>query len=290
VSAPFSPVPPGSSEWPAPSDGLYRSLAGLVDSPTERLPDPVDAPPGDAPAATAPRRPRGRWAVVAVLLALLALVAAAGSAAVAWQALDRADAATSLAQRLQRRELAGSTTDAPPVAPSAGSSAQPAADPSAEAGLKLDTPAGPGASASPAAEYTAGYASESLKFQIGCSAVLFVDLDEPRANVDDEHHDLRYTSRCGANAPSLALGPGAEGGSEATADTRTAEECARQIRTSPLGPRAGVPVRANLKLCVLTSLADAEQRGDTQKLILLEVTTLSDQGTAGLRATSWIVG
>jgi hypothetical protein len=271
------------------SDGLYRSVAGLADSPTEALPTPADDPASDAAPAAARR---GRWAVLAVVLAVLGLIAAAGAVSIAWQALDRADAATSLARRLQGPELVGSAADATPTsaAPSAAPSAGPSGGPSQEVGLLLEPSADPGGSASPAPDYAVGYASESLKFQVGCSAVLFVDLDEPRANVDDQHHDLRYTSKCGTSAPTLALGPGADGGSEVAPDTRTADECVRQIRTSPLGPRAGVAVRPGLKLCVLTSLRDARERADTQKLILLEVSALSDEGTASLRATSWIVG
>ncbi len=296
MSASSSPVPPGSDDWSGPpaADGIYRSGGGLFDDATQRLSGPTDAPPdaGTDPDAEPARRPRGRWAVFAVVLATLALVAAVASAAFAWQAFDRADAARTIAVRLQPIGASAAS-----IEPTAEISAEPSAEPSDDPGLLLESSAGPDPSAEPTDAATdgptqapaAGYQQEPMKFQIGCSAALFVDLDEPRANVDDTHHDLRYDSRCGTNNPTLALGPGADGGSQAAADTRTAADCEKQIRTSPLGPRAVVPVRKGLLLCVLTSLADARERDDTQKLVLLEVTGLSDRGTASLRATSWII-
>ena len=77
----------------------------------------------------------------AVLLALLALGASAVAAAMAWQALTVARSATPA-----RSALAGPTTSA--------------------------AAAGTG--------YAVAYAQEPLRVQVGCSAVLFVDLDEPR--------------------------------------------------------------------------------------------------------------
>ncbi len=306
MSASSPPVPPGSDDWSGPQapDGLYRSGGGLFDDATQRLSRPTDSPPDTdadlyAEADPAPR-PRGRWAVFAVVLATLALVAAVASAAFAWQAFDRADAARTIAVRLQPVGSTGAS-----IEPTAEVSAEPSdaasAGPSDDPGLLLETSAEPDASTEPTDKPTdgptdgptqaptAGYQQEPMKFQIGCSAALFVDLDEPRANVDDTHHDLRYDSRCGTNNSTLALGPGADGGSQVTADTRTAADCDKQIRTSPLGPRAVVPVSKGLMLCVLTSPADARERDDTQKLVLLEVTGLSDRGTATLRATSWVV-
>jgi hypothetical protein len=244
-------------------------VGGLLDDPTQQLPDA-------AAVVAAARRPRGRWAVLAVVVAVLALVAAGGAGYVAWQALTRAE--TALAQRAQPRpqptDTGATSTDT-------------------ESTVLLDPSAGPGivarATAYPESTFEAGYAAEPLTFQIGCSATLFVDLDEPRANVDETHSDLRYYSRCGANTPTLALGPGADSGSQVAADVGTATDCEDSIRTSPLGPRAAVEVRKGVALCVLTSLADARERADTQKMVLLEVTALGDTGTASLRATSWIV-
>jgi hypothetical protein len=223
--------------------------------------------------------------VAAVVLAVLALAAAGASGVLSWQALDRADSA--LAAHPQNPPLAGapSADPDPAVDPSAD-------DPSADIGGP-DLLGGPTEDASespePGISFAIGYDKAPLTFHVGCSAALYVDLDVPRADVDDAHNDLRYASTCGAATGSLALGPGADGASQVTATTRTARDCERQIRANPLGARATVPVRKGLRLCVLTSLAYAHQREDTQKMVLLEVTALGATGAASLRATSWIV-
>jgi hypothetical protein len=237
---------------PPALDGLYR--AGLLDDATERI---LRAAPADRPR-------RGRWAVAAIVVAVLALVAAGGSAWFSWQALDHADAAAAVARRPL---LAGTTGQSVQTSPAA-----PTDDPTGE----------------PPAALEVGYAQQPMRFQIGCSASLHIDLDEPRVNVDDKHSDLRYVSTCGTNPPSLALA--ADAGSQVTADTRTAEDCTEQIRTSPLGPRATVAVRVGLVLCVLTSLADARTRGDSQRLVLLTITGLDGNATASLTVTSWDAG
>ena len=125
--------------------------------------------------------------------------------------------------------------------------------------------------------------------QIGCSAVMFLDLDEPRADADEQASDLRYDSRCGTEAPSLSLGPGAQAGGQVTDSDTDAPGCDKAIRTSPLGPGAGVPVKKGTVLCVLTSTADASARGADAQMVLVEVTDVTSEGTASMRATSWAV-
>jgi hypothetical protein len=126
------------------------------------------------------------------------------------------------------------------------------------------------------------YAQEPLKVQIGCSAVLFVDLDEPRANADERVSDLRYDSRCGTEAPRLTLGPGAASGAEVKDLDLDAAGCERAIRNSPIGPGGSVEVRKGAVLCVLTAANPAS-------MALVEVTDVGRTGTAGMRATSWKV-
>jgi hypothetical protein len=126
------------------------------------------------------------------------------------------------------------------------------------------------------------YAQEPLKVQVGCSAVLFVDLDEPRANADERVSDLRYDSRCGTDAPHLTLGPGAAAGAEVKDLDLDAAGCERAIRNSPIGPGGSVEVRKGAVLCVLTAATPAA-------MALVEVTDVGRTGTAGMRATSWKV-
>jgi hypothetical protein len=130
--------------------------------------------------------------------------------------------------------------------------------------------------------YAVSYAQEPLRVQVGCSAVLFVDLDEPRANAGEQISDLRYDSRCGSDPPHLTLGPGAAGGSQVKDSDTDAAGCEKAIRTSPIGPGASVQVRKGVVLCVLTAAQPAE-------MVLVEITDVGQTGTAGMRATSWKV-
>lgn len=130
--------------------------------------------------------------------------------------------------------------------------------------------------------YPVAYAKEPIRLQPECSAVMHVDLDEPRAAAAEARADLRYESGCGDQPPRLSLGPGAAGGSrEASADTDAAG-CDRAIRTSPLGRGLPVEVRKGAAVCVLTAATPAE-------LVLVEIIDVGGSGTAGLRATSWQV-
>jgi hypothetical protein len=118
--------------------------------------------------------------------------------------------------------------------------------------------------------------------QVGCSAVLFVDLDEPRADAAEQASDLRYDSRCGNQPPSLTLGPGAAAGAQVSTSDIDAAGCGEAVRTSPLGPGASVEVRKGAALCVLTA-------ADPPAMVLVEVTAVGQTGIAGMRATSWKV-
>ncbi|WP_433295004.1 hypothetical protein ACQP2F_34615 [Actinoplanes sp. CA-030573] len=126
------------------------------------------------------------------------------------------------------------------------------------------------------------YAQEPLRVQVGCAAVLFLDLDEPRANADERVSDLRYDSRCGQEVPRLTLGPGAAAGAQVKDADLDADGCQRAIRTSPIGPGGSVEVRKGAVLCVLTAAVPAS-------ISLVEITDVGTTGTAGMRATSWKV-
>jgi hypothetical protein len=126
------------------------------------------------------------------------------------------------------------------------------------------------------------YAQEPLRVQVGCSAVLFLDLDEPRANAGEKVSDLRYDSRCGQDVPRLTLGPGAQAGAQVKDADLDAAGCAKAIQTSPLGPGASVEVRKGAVLCVLTAATPPS-------MSIVEITDVGRTGTAGMRATSWKV-
>ncbi|MBM2623701.1 hypothetical protein JIG36_50255 [Actinoplanes sp. LDG1-06] len=147
----------------------------------------------------------------------------------------------------------------------------------------LQPPPPPPAAVAPTGDgFDVSYAQEPLRVQVGCSAVLFLDLDEPRSNAAEKVSDLRYDSRCGDQPPSLTLGAGAAAGSQVKSNDTDAAGCAKAIRTSPIGPGASIPVRKGTVLCVLTAAAPA-------RMALVEITDVGRTGTAGMRATSWKV-
>jgi hypothetical protein len=224
-----------------------------VDGPTERLFD-SQAPDGMPSTRLGPNR---RGVLVAVSLSGLALVASVGAGLVAWRSLARVDAPAPSSLATAPAHPATRGTDPPSPQRSAG--------------------------------YTITYAQESLRIQIGCSAVMFLDLDELRADADEQGSDLRYDSRCGTEAPSLSLGPGAQAGGQVTDSDTDASGCDNAIRTSPLGRGARVPVKKGTVLCVLTSAADAVARVELPRMVLVEITEVTDDGIANMRATSWTV-
>jgi hypothetical protein len=216
----------------------------FLDGPTERI--DKDQRSKDQRSRPPKRRSNG-GVFFAVLVAVVALTLAVIAGVVAWRALRVARvAADSMAQH----------GDAAPVTPAA--SATP------------ETTAG----------YSVAYAQEPLRVQVGCSAVMYLDLDEPRADADEQVSDLRYDSRCGKDAPRLTLAPGAAAGAQIQNTDTDAADCERAIRTSPLGPGATVDVKEGTVLCVLTAATPAE-------MALVEITDVGQTGTAGMRATSW---
>jgi hypothetical protein len=200
-----------------------------------------------AAAARANGRPRRRAGVVlAVLLSLLALLISGATGFLSWQTFKTVRTATPAPQ-----------PSAMPV-PVAAESRPPRPE-----------------------SYPVAYAKEPLRLQLDC-AVLFLDLDEPRADAPEALGDLRYESRCGTRQPRLSLGAGAAAGSRQASSDTDAAGCDRAIRTSPLGRGLQVEVRKGTALCVLTAATPAE-------LVLVEIIDVGGSGTAGLRATSWQV-
>jgi hypothetical protein len=254
--------------WSVPQQ--RPAYTDLYDGPTERLYE-SDAEP--EPEEQRQPRPRRGGVTFAVVLAVLALIASAGAVWMAWRALAVAGTAPT---------------------PAAGSGPAPAATPSqlapgAEPELSAEATAPSAVPSAPDTGYAVSYAAQPLLVQVGCAAVMYLDLDEPRADAAQQQSDLRYDSRCGTDRPTLTLAPGAEAAGLVTSPDVDAAGCADAIRTSPLGVAATVPVEKGAVLCVLTSAIEAEDRGDRPRMVLVEVTDVGENGTAGLRATSWTV-
>jgi hypothetical protein len=253
----------------------------LDEAPTERL---YETDPEPEPTEPPPERPRRGGVTLAVLLALLALIASAVALVVAGRAMTVAGTRPAAAPATA---AAPSTRSPSEPALSAGPTG-PAASASASAPASAPASAGASGSASAAAEYPVSYSEEPLEVQVGCAAVMYLDLDEPRADADQQVSDLRYDSRCGTGRPVLTLAPGAEAAGQPAGPQTDAAGCAQAIRTSPLGVNAEVPVQKGTALCVLTSAVDAEERGERPRMVLVEVTE-AGEGSAAMRATSWTV-
>ncbi|GAA4686373.1 hypothetical protein Prum_016930 [Phytohabitans rumicis] len=216
---------------------------------------------------------------------MLALLVALGSLMAAWRAVDQAADAKQFA-------LAGGSGTAPgatqplPVSAAPPSDAAPADAAPTDAPVDPGTPSGTGAP--PLDErtvYTVKYDSETLTLKTtNCSDQMYADLDEPRANVGSAGADLVLNTSC--SGPSfLKLWSGVEGSTSASPG-RTPHDCAEAIRTSPLG-EAPVPARKGTAICLTTSFEAAQERGDNQRLVLVEITGVADDGAVTIRSRAW---
>ncbi|MDQ7907945.1 hypothetical protein RB614_25805 [Phytohabitans sp. ZYX-F-186] len=277
---------------PDPQYPVPRPPAGPAYPPFSAPPDQMSAPPLSAPPAPYPVSPaapapakRSRGALLAVGVSTLALLVAVVSLAVAWRAVDQAGDA-------KRFALAGAADVPAPVTQAPAPPATTGAPPPTEAPA-TDAPIAPDptSTAEPAplderTVYTVEYEKQVLTLKAGCNDSMYIDLDEPRANVEYNDYDLGFTRRCQGGTSNLGLGEGVEG-SESGNPQMTPHDCAERIRTAPIGTDAAVPVRKGVVLCLTTSLASARAKGDSQRMVRLEITGAADDGTVTLQGTAW---
>jgi hypothetical protein len=139
----------------------------------------------------------------------------------------------------------------------------------------------------PEANYRMVAEKASVSMQaISCNEQ-YLDVDGPAVSNDEQSGSELAVTSCsgpesfqltsdvvGSRMDSAAVGP---------------LDCARATRTAPITDGALVPVRQGVVLCVLTSFAEANKTGITQKLALVEVTTVAKDGQAGVQVTTWDV-
>jgi hypothetical protein len=249
---------------PYPMDAPYAD----TDSPTERLVQPSDEPEPladpDEPYLDVPERHRHQAIVVAIVIASLALAASGTAGVFAWKAMGRTGPTAMM--HMPAAGAPAMITPAPPAA-SAGASAS----------------AGTSSTSTPSAQAGAGgpallYAQEPLQIQVGCGQSVKVDLDQPPSlGATDQKADLRYDNRCGSAGILFFGDTGARGVSHVTDPDLDRPGCADAIRTHPLDADEGVPVVKGTVLCLATA----------ETLALVEVTGVTADGAAGLRATGW---
>jgi hypothetical protein len=282
VTAPdFPPGPPGPAVPPGPFPPLPPSGPPFPHSgpPFPQSPAPVAAV---APAA----RPRRGLGLMALAVAALSLLVAVVASVVAVRAGNDAAEARELASALgaQRGPAPTVPTEAaPPPAepPPAGGPADPATD-----------PGDPNATGEPRLDerttYEVKYQREPLTVSSECNYSMYVDVDEPRADVPSTGWDVAFTGGCGvADPPTLRLGEGVAG-TVAGSRMSTPADCAEKIRQAPIGSDVSVPARQGVVLCINTSYAAARERGDQWRIARLEIVSAED-GTARIEAYAWNV-
>lgn len=79
------------------------------------------------------------------------------------------------------------------------------------------------------------------------------------------------------------------GGTQAAWGERgmTPQDCSDRIRRAPLGGEREVPIRQGAVLCVLTSFADAQVRGDEWRLARVEITGIGADGAVTVEVAAW---
>lgn len=219
---------------------------------------------------------------MAVAFALVALVLAVGSALFAWRAIDQAQDAKDIA--IGRGPVVAPppgepTPDAPPAPNNTATGELPTTNPQTSPGTlpPLD----------PRANYDRAYEKQELVLRASddsCSSGMYVDLDEPRANVDSSRHDLALVE-CNDQLK-FSLGPGVEG-SDAGEPGMSAQGCDDRIRTNPIPKEATIPARKGLTMCVTPSRAEALNQGDSWRIVLVEVVDTSINESVTVRLTAW---
>jgi hypothetical protein len=213
---------------------------------------------------------------VASLGALLVALAAFG---VAWRALDQAHDARDIALAGRGQAVPGNQQATGPAAASGGS------------GATAAPPANPNASGEPPpldqrTVYKVKYDKQTLILKTQSSYSMYVDLDEPRANVAEEGHDLALVSSYNGGVPHFTLGEGVEG-SEQGAPGMTPQDCAEKIRIAPINSKAQIPARQGSVLCLTTSFAAAQARGDVRHMVLMEITAVAADAAVTVQLTGW---
>jgi hypothetical protein len=133
----------------------------------------------------------------------------------------------------------------------------------------------------PSGSFTVAYQSEPLRLQP--STQRYIDLDEPSGNAASSAAELTYSGYTGDYKlvfRDLAL-------ASVNSPAATANDCAQQLRRAPIDT-AFAPSKGQL-VCVLTDREAADDQGIRQKIVLLRVDSIAQDGTLNLTLTAWTV-
>lgn len=116
----------------------------------------------------------------------------------------------------------------------------------------------------------------------------YVDVDEPRVGADQETAEFGYGKRdsgLGARAQ-IDVAEGLPI-SLVESENATAKDCAEAIQNGPVNEPL-VPTEKT-RLCLITSAEAARAQGTSQKVVLIVVTAISQDGTMIIQASAWAV-
>jgi hypothetical protein len=220
---------------------------------------------------------------VTLAVAVLALFLALLSAVFSWRAASKAaDSADKI------NALVGAQ-----AGPGATAAAQPTAQPTAEVGPTDETtaqPTDPPTGSVPIldaqTQYKGRYLGQSMKIPAGCGDTIYLDLDEPRVQVDSGIGELAYEDPCGPPSPKFRLLDGVTG-SEVQSESVRPVTCADQIVYSPLSLTADQPIRRGQVFCIKTSIDAAHSSAISWKMVVMSVTATAQDGTVTLKVSAW---
>lgn len=133
----------------------------------------------------------------------------------------------------------------------------------------------------PSGVFEVAYQSEPLVLQ---PSGRYVDLDEPSGNANSAVYELQYDGF----PPNAKLEFNSEVAlASINSPTPTANDCAKQLRREPIDS-SFAPSKGQL-ICVLTSRQAADDQGIRQKIVLVKVNSITDDGTVNLTLTAWTV-
>jgi hypothetical protein len=234
-------------------------------------------PPGPSSGPRVPA-PGGRPSRLPLLLAGLALIVALVGTGTAAVALSRTGDAPAMAAPTSTPSIeptvaptatdATATTD--PLPTDATVTTDPTEEPTSE---PTDGP-------DPAGVYTVAYRDEPLRLQ---PSSRYIDLDEPSGNSLSSASELQYNGF----SPSFKFDFGNVALASVNSATASANDCALQLRRAPID-REFAAAKGQV-VCVLTSRQAADNQGMKQKIVLLRVASIGQDGTLNLILSAWNV-
>jgi hypothetical protein len=133
----------------------------------------------------------------------------------------------------------------------------------------------------PSGVYAVAYAAEPLVLQ---PSSRYVDLDAPSGNSSSAVYELQYSG----TAPAAKLEFNSDVALASIASPApTANDCVQQLRRAPIDP-IFTPSKGQ-QVCVLTSRSAADDQGTRQRVVLMKVNSVTEDGTLNLTLSAWTV-